>query len=421
MREEKNVLLVANSRTMLSGMKYLIEQMKKIPYIKIFLLCDNCYYETEDIRVINIKEKISEESHLGEDTQVTTDFFNTDRKKIRKQLWQFFSNCKQMRIWNIKAKKIISDIKPDIIIIGCDRMLDISQAVLKNKKNIPCVKIPIAIQFNYDNDFGTRFYNYELVIKNKGFDINRIALLINKNWMKENYGEKRLFYPLGITLAGWINDMIPIYPWVSGANKADYVFAVDSREKERIIAENPKKKNIINTGLLEDYGIINSQLKSKEIRKYLQKKYCIEGKIVIFSLPQLAEHNLVGWNIHKKNVYDITKYINKHFGKCLISLHPKSRIEDYTFLQEKLDVEFIDEKLREVIAGADIYLADENSSTLRWGRMLKLQTVELKHLMMLKRIDREKIEELFVSDKYLDEQFEVKNIVEELKKIMQNI
>lgn len=421
MIKKKNVLLVANNRTMLSGMKYLIKQMNETLDIKMFLLCDNCYYETDVVQVINLKKKIDEESRLGEDIQVTTDFFNTDRKKIKKQLWQFFRNYKQMRTWNIQAKAIIRDIRPDIIVIGCDRMLDISQAVLKNKKNIPCVKIPIAIQINYDNNFGTRFYNYELMVKSVGFDINKIAAIINKNWIKENHGEKRLFYPLGITLAGWINGMIPMHPWVSGANKADYIFVVDQDEKKRIIAENPKKKNIIITGLLEDYEIINRKLNAKDIREYLKEKYFVEEKNFIFSLPQLAEHNLIGWDIHKKNVYDIIEYINIHFGKCLISLHPKSRKEDYEFLQEKLDVEFLDEKLREIIVGADAYFADENSSTLRWGRMSNVQTIALKHEMMLKRINKEKIEELFVSDKYLDEQFEVKNIVEELKKIMQNI
>lgn len=213
----KKILFIANNRMILSGMLFLIEEFqKKYSYeITPILICEFCYYETDKYQVINLSEELKGKS-LGTLNNSVVDFYNQERRKLRKQIYQFFSNYHRMNKDDRMSKKILNNVKPDALVVADDRMGGILQGFLKNAKDMPIIRVPVAIQYDYRKGFSMRYYNCELILTDKFLDINRILLLINKSWIRCVGHEYRTFYSLGYTLAGWIKNMISMHPWVSG-------------------------------------------------------------------------------------------------------------------------------------------------------------------------------------------------------------
>ena len=93
-------------------------------------------------------------------------------------------------------------------------------------------------------------------------------------------------------------------------------------------------------------------------------------------MPQMAEHNLVSWDVHIHNMDVLTKLLCREYGFVLISLHPKSRKQDYEYL-EKSNIVILDEKLRDIIVAADCFFCLSNSSTTHYAELLHIPGYDL--------------------------------------------
>lgn len=143
-------------------------------------------------------------------------------------------------------------------------------------------------------------------------------------------------------------------------------------------------KPIVITGIIEDYYILSEKKEGMKIADGIKKKYHIKGKIIVFALPQLAEHNMVTWDIHKKNMEKILQIMHEKFGMVLISLHPKSDIENYRYLAEYGC--FLEERLRDIICGTDLLIAVSSSSVLHWAEMLQIDRIAIDTKCLQKEI-----------------------------------
>lgn len=396
---------MANNYTALAGMVFLIDQMKmKYRFVPV-LVCEFCYHESEEYQVINLSGK--SEKPMGSLEKPPTSFYNIKQKKIRKQIRQFLHYYIEMSRYDKKSMKILKDVQPDALVVYCDRMGGILQGFLKNAQSVPIIRVPIAKTRDYSKGFADRYYNYELTLSNHFWDLNRLQLLINKYWVKEVNEEYRTFYPLGYALAGWMNHMISMHPWVAGGGKATHVLVVSEGERERILEE--VDKPVIVTGLMEDSYILSQN--REKIRKALKVKYNVGEKIVVFALPQSAEHGRTTWDIHKANMKALIQLLNEVFGKVLISLHPKSDIKNYRYLSEEGVCSFLDERLRDAICGADILVAASTSSVLHWAELLQIGKVALNMQCLQEKMERKQIEEMkeqislnLLSDRNQDEE-----------------
>ena len=64
-------------------------------------------------------------------------------------------------------------------------------------------------------------------------------------------------------------------------------------------------------------------------------------------------------------------------AQILISLHPKMKESDYSFLAESDNVVIVDEALRDILCCADIFVSMEKSATNQWSELLNLKRVLL--------------------------------------------
>lgn len=383
----KTILFIANNPTALAGMIFLIEKMeRKYGSVCPILVCESCYYETDKFCVINLTGNVKEK--LGTRKDSIVEFYNRDRKKWTKQFFQFVCTYYKMLLSDKRSKKILEDINPDALVVYCDRMGDILQGFLKNAKNIPIIRVPIGLQSDYRKSFEHRYYDCELILTEKIWDMNRLMLLINKSWIRCINHEYRAFYPLGYTIAGWLRGMISMHPWVSGGGRATHVMVSTSDEKEMILEE--VDKTVIVTGAIEDYYILQLKKERQKVAYDVKTKYNIDRKIVVFALPQLAEHNMVSWTIHKKNMEILLQALHKEYGRILISLHPKSDIDNYRYLIKYGT--FIDEKMRDIICATDLLITISSSSVLHWAQLLHINKFVIDTHVLLKEISYEQIE-----------------------------
>ena len=364
-------------------MTFLINEMKKKYSILPVLVCESCFYMTSDYEVINLSPPI--ESRGIKET--ITNFYNKNEKKFIRQLLKFFIHYRKLGLIDSKSKKILKEVKPDAIVVYSDRMAGILQGFLKNAEGIPLIEVPIAFGDDPLELFKGRYYNEELRVTNKFWDINRLILTLNENWGYAYEGERRLFYAAGYTMAAYMKKMISMYPWIAGGGNTTHVFTVSETSKERILAVTDKK--VVVTGLIEDYYLLEKCVDKDKIKKKVREKYNVTSeKIVMFAVPQMAEHNLVPWDIHRENMTIVVNEIIKVYGEVLISLHPKSCVNDYLFLKQCGKVFFMEERLRDVVVGADVLMMLSASSIVRWGDIIGISSVVFQEAWLMKEIDK---------------------------------
>lgn len=387
MEKTKTILFIANNLTALRGMLYLIEQLNKYKSVKIVLVCDSCRHYSDEYDVINVGDDGTQRNNDASTTLEKQEWFNTNNVTWRHQFFVFTETLRIMNKHDKESKQILKKVKPDALVIYCDRMKGILQGFLHNAGTIPIIKIPIATSLT--DGFAGRYYDKELVVEQKIFSPNFILSKLNPGWVKNINGEKRLFYNAGYIFAGYIKGMVSKELWVSGAGKTTVALVSTQKEKDAILERN--KKNVWVTGLLEDYHIAEEKNNRENIKKNLREKYKIDQEtIFIFSIPQLAEHNLVSWETHIFNIEFLTDVLTKEFGHILLSLHPKSKKESYIYL-EKYNVTFLEEPLREVVGGADYLAAVSTSSVLRWADIVGCYKISILYEIMLKKVEKERM------------------------------
>lgn len=351
------LLFIANNPTILSGMTYLITHMcADYPNVLPTLVCENCCFETKDFEVINLTPDYVP-AHQQSNGQKTNEWFNVGQRNFKTQTKRFIQTYRRLGKQDRVSKKILNEIQPDALIIADDRMTGYIQGFIKNVK-VPIIRVPIATTI-ISGLYG-REWNDETIVD--GSFPNDLYKFFNREWVKEWDGQKRLFLSVGYSIAAYMRKMISDKPWYIGAGRTDYVFVANEDEQEHLIAGGVNK-DIVLTGLVEDYEIVKKREQREYIRQQLKEKYTYNNEcMVVFSVPQLAEHYLTTWDIHRKNMTYVVKSLCERYGQIFLSLHPKSRKEDYVFLAERFNVVFLEERLYETISSMDIVVCVGTSS-----------------------------------------------------------
>jgi hypothetical protein len=122
--------------------------------------------------------------------------------------------------------------------------------------------------------------------------------------------------------------------------------------------------------------IYKSHIDKKNIRKNITEKYSLNQKkdIVLISLPQLAEHNLMSWDRHWNEIDYLVSQISLLGLNVLISLHPKMEKKMYLFLEMKYACHIVEERLANVLPVANLFVSTF-SSTILWSVICGIKTV----------------------------------------------
>ena len=277
-----------------------------------------------------------------------------------------------------KVKKAIHEFKPKIILSNGDRHNGLEQVVLKvAKDNNIKVIVPHLV---YSTDESCVRLRQNKVFLDKTITpsklLSKFIMKVMPNQVFNYENNKYLFYRPSITLAYKLFGSLSKNPWYIGNGLSDFV-CVDNinsyiRYKNNKVPE--EKLKII--GDISFDKVYEKYKTKKTIKNKIIKKYDLDPKkrIIIVSLPQLAEHNLLSWKDHWKETRFLMKSLDKKAQNILVSLHPKMKRDKYEFLENEFNCKILTERMFDVLPIADLFIATF-SSTIFWAVLCGINSI----------------------------------------------
>lgn len=277
-----------------------------------------------------------------------------------------------------QAQKVFDEFSPISLLVIGDRHLGAELAFLQVAKEYECRSI--IVPFAYSGaDMPARLRQDRPLHR-----LDSRAQKIVKEWIRRKYPKQvynspygsMLFYTPAKTIALSKMKMLPDNPWCMGGGFSDLVAVSGSEDRERYMRMGVPAQKIVITGQPSHDSLYNLSCRVPELVTMLVQKYSLnrDKKLVICAVPQLAEHSLLDWDTHWQEIRFLTASLAQTGANVLLSLHPKSEIEQYRFLEQELSVRILQESLREVLPAADLFVATF-SSTVRWAVLLGIPAV----------------------------------------------
>ena len=165
---------------------------------------------------------------------------------------------------------------------------------------------------------------------------------------------------------------------------ADVVCTAYQEQYDEILKEQGPKNvqgRLFLTESVEDGIIIEGYQNRESVKNMLSKKYGLRQQatvIIAFSerVQQWSREN----DLYNKGV--IVQSVLRVFDEVLVSLHPKSNLDENKFLENYDGCHIVDEPLRKIIGAADLIVYADISSVFRWVDWLHISKVTYQTVSM---------------------------------------
>ena len=177
-------------------------------------------------------------------------------------------------------------------------------------------------------------------------------------------------------------------PWCIGNGNSDIVCVNNAYSKLIYIQNKTPPQKILLTGDVSIKDIYSSYVDSAIIKNKIVNRYKLDPskKILILSLPQLAEQGYIDWDTHWADTHFIVSTTLSRNVNVLFSLHPRQKREDYSFIEDKYNGKILYESLSEVVGIADYFLCT-SSSTIVWAILCGASVLNFDFNLKLKTFD----------------------------------
>jgi len=137
-------------------------------------------------------------------------------------------------------------------------------------------------------------------------------------------------------------------------------------------------EKIVVSGHVAYDQVYQSFSRRDRVRADLVSKYDLDlnRKLLIVSVPQYAEQGYIDWDQHWHKIRAIVQRVSATHNNVLLSVHPRSNVAQYRFLEEEFPCRILEEPLADVIGAADLFLAS-NSSTFVWATLCGIHSIAL--------------------------------------------
>lgn len=386
MEKQKVVLMIANSDTAMNGFLALQECLESRGHVKSVIVCHHrvhienavkrCDIPKDKIRIIKFYPRKS----LAKTIQYKD--YHYKKEILPVSLVKAVFNVAVMVGRNIsglvKAHKIIKKEEPSVILLYADNKAEYEKFFIfwAKKKNIKTVVAPIC---NDVIEFGD-------ILKNptNGFRLNIndklpiSAKIVKRMKPKEDrvFESQRVFWgqPFA-TIIDCLMGLSAPNPWVHGSF-ADYVCTSYQEEYDVISQElgEEAKGKLFLTDSVENDIIIQSYANRGDLRHFLGGKYEVNADFI----AMIAFSERIGSVSKEDDLYNkdaVVQCMLKYYKDVLVSLHPKSDVEENRFLEKHEGCHIMEEPLRKVIAAADVIVYGDVSSIRTWVDMLGIRKV----------------------------------------------
>lgn len=265
------------------------------------------------------------------------------------------------------------------LLLYSDRMIGWEQVLIDyfKKKNLPRIVLPVALS---SVEGGVKLRDgKKQYLCSKSFRTplpNHLIRLINPNWCLNIKSESISFYPPGKAIAGYLLKNISLNPWFIGGGYSTKVAVDSEKTKKEYILNNIEDEKIVVTGI-PSYDYLFDVLDNRDYYRlliYRENNFDEKRDLIICALPQLAEHKLISWDENFEINSFIIETLSNSGLNVLISLHPKSKEEDYLILEKKYNCKISKRNLNTILPLADIFVATY-SSTVVWAIMCRIPSI----------------------------------------------
>lgn len=387
MEKQKVILMIANSDTAANGFLAFAERLEGRNDIKFIMMC----HPRVQINVAREKGRALENSDL-----VILDFDEEERLKkaepargdykyvkdkfyvsLLKGIFNIVRIVGQNRKGQNRAKSIMKNAHPNIILLYADNKSELEKFFLyqAKKQKIKTVIAPICfssiagILANPSNGF-----------RQKKEDRLPITAKIVKRMnpkLEKSYGDEIVFFkqPFAEIIDRLMGFSVPD-PWVQGS-LADVVCTAYPEQYDEIVKELGREAvegRLFLTESVEDGIIIEGYQNRESMREKLSEKYHLREKsTVIIAFSERVQQWPKEDDLYNKGI--IVQSVLEYYDEVLVSLHPKSNLEENRFLEEYTGCRIVEEPLRKIIGVADMIIYGDVSSVSRWVEWLQIDSV----------------------------------------------
>ncbi len=387
MKDKKTILMIANSETASNGFLSFAERLKGREEIGLVLICH------PRVRIDAVKEK----SRKLDDVHVEIlDFDEEERRAGDKRVKQEYHYVKDRLYVSIikavyntikttahnfrglkRAKFIMRQNKPNMILLYDDNRLEFEKYFVyyAKKWGIQTIVAPICmadiegILINPSNGFRIK--------KGDKLPITaRIIKYINPQIDREYRDEIVFFGQPFVNIIDYLMGFRVPNPWVQGS-LADIVCTAYQEQYDETVRELGRENTegrLFLTESVEDGIIIGGYQNRKSLKNDLYGKYSLCGKTtVIIAFSERVQMWSKENDLYNKGI--IVRSVLEYYDEVLVSLHPKSDVEENRFLEDYDGCHIVDEPLRNIIGAADLIIYADMSSIARWVEWLQIHKV----------------------------------------------
>ena len=262
-----------------------------------------------------------------------------------------------------RSKKILLEEDTAAVVVMGDRHVGWETALIKSgiDLGIQILIVPFAVS-DPDSDIEARLRLPDTKQYRVSTLIERAAAKIFPRWVRRKGADRLFFIPVGNAVAAKALNMMPENPWTIGGGAAKRV-AVDSpRTRLNFSNEGVPTEKMVITGKPGDDQIYHAMaaIEPRETRRELG--IGDSQRFILCSVPQLAEHGLLSWPEHWKEINYLVKTLSEQVGaNVILSLHPQSDKRNYEELAEKYGAVIADRRIYNLIPACDILVATYSS------------------------------------------------------------
>lgn len=308
----------------------------------------------------------------------------------RSQIWMRIARYGLLRtFWTViaivkrerNASRLLTQIKPDALIVFEDRAIDPEMTWLKvaTSRKLPSIMIRYASS-SIESDVWTRHERTPYSLDHGCFAWARRLFARRHPFhaLKTDTG-RHIFFSLWDSLALALCRMTNTYPWIAGGGMTNLVALQGKIDYDEAIRHTNMPRRFCITGQ-PTWDRLAAQRHSLPAKSAEDTDSCIAKAgcqcVLVCALPQWGEHLQMSWDRHLKLIEQLFVILHGLRCKIILSLHPKARTEDYRPMAEKYKLLIADKPLSEILPQADVFIASW-SSTLRWAAMLGIPSINL--------------------------------------------
>jgi hypothetical protein len=343
-------------------------------YMPLFYLCWSQLFNEDHITLLDNagievydRESITQKNaYKGKTTFLRVKDYIRESFFMR-TLWKMLASARDFWKWQRKAESLLGKKNIAAIIIVSDRVLGWETIFVKagNRHKVPSLIVPFSL-YSPKGDIKNR------IIKDE-FEKDFIARSYQRAMAKKlfpqmlyAYQDQEIFFsPFYAALPGLLFGILPKNPWTLGGGYATRMAVENKFYHDELIKQGTDKSKMVVTGKPSSDLIYETNHNNDTDSLRGELEIPSGKKVLLCAVPQLAEHDLFGWERHWWEItFLIYTFSRLRDVSIVLSLHPRSEPAEYRPIAKKYGAVIAKRRVHELLPICDVFVATFSTTVM---------------------------------------------------------